>query len=215
MNSVLVIGLGRFGRHLAVKCIEEGCDVLAVEMDEERANAAVTMIPNIEIADMRDENVVSSMGVGNFDVCVIAVGDDFQTVLEMLVQLKDFGAKFVVARATREVHEKLLLRNGADQVVYAERDVAERLAVHLSYDHVYDYVKLNDEIGIYEISVPDRWVGRSILELSIRAKHNVSVLAIREGRSLQQALDPNHRFSASERLLVMGEEADVLRLVPN
>ena len=128
MKSVLVIGLGRFGRHMARKLIEEGNTVLAVEKDETRADAAVEIVHDIQIGDAANELFMRSLGVGNFDLCVVAVGDNFQSALEITVLLKDLGAQYVLARASRDVHRKLLLRNGADYVVYAERDVAERLA---------------------------------------------------------------------------------------
>ena len=129
MKSVLIIGLGRFGRHMAQKLIEEGNDVLAVEKSEERADNAVSIIDDIHIADATDEAFMKSLGVNDFDLCVVAIGDNFQNALEITVLLKDLGAKYILARASREVHRKLLLRNGADHVVYAEREMAERLAI--------------------------------------------------------------------------------------
>lgn len=133
MKNVLVIGLGRFGRHMARKLIEEGNEVLAVECNEERADACVEIVQNIQIGDATDERFMHSLGVDNFDLCVVGIGDNFQTVLEITVLLKDLGAPYVIARANRDVHKKLLLRNGADYVVYGERELAERLAVRNRY----------------------------------------------------------------------------------
>ena len=129
MISVLIIGLGRFGRHMAIKFQEQGNDVMAVEKDETRADEMAPVIQNIQIGDATNEDFLRSLGVGNYDVCVVGIGESFQTALEITVHLKDLGAKYVVARATRDIYKKLLLRNGADHVVYAEREVAERLAV--------------------------------------------------------------------------------------
>ena len=154
MKTILIIGLGRFGRHMAKKFIEEGNDVLAIEKDEERANNATDFIRNIQIGDAADERFIESLGINNFDICVVAIGDDFQRSLEITVLLKDMGAKFVIARASRDVHRKLLLRNGADHVVYAEREMAERLAVKYGAKNIFDYVELTPEVGIYEIAVP-------------------------------------------------------------
>ena len=121
MKSVLIIGLGRFGRHMAQKFLENGHEVMAVDFREERADAAVGMIQQILIGDATDERFMETLGIRNFDLAVIAIGENFQTVLEVTVLLKDLGCKFIIARATRDVHKKLLLRNGADYVSYADR----------------------------------------------------------------------------------------------
>ena len=212
MNSILVVGLGRFGRHLAVRCQEEGCEVMAVEISQERADLCVNDIPNIEIADMREPEVVKSMGIDNFDVCVVAAGSDFQTALEITVLLKDHGARQIVARATRDVHKKLLLRNGADHVVFSEKDMAERIAMQISSNKVFDYFKLDDEIGVYEIAMPEKWHGKNIIELSVRQKYNVSVLAVKRGDRLYPIVDPTYVLQMEDRLLIMGDDDQVRRL---
>ena len=140
MKSVLVIGLGRFGRHLSRKFIDEGNAVLAIEKDETRADNAVNIVNEIQIGDATNEDFIESLGVNNFDICVVAIGDNFQTALEITVLLKDYGAQFVIARANREVHRKLLLRNGADYVVYAEKEIAERIAIKYGSKNIFDYV---------------------------------------------------------------------------
>lgn len=146
IKSVLIIGLGRFGRHMAMKFVEQGNDVMAVELNEERADEMAPVIRNLQIGDATNEDFLRSLGVGNFDICVVGVGDSFQTALEITVLLKDLGAQYVVARATKDIYKKLLLRNGADHVVYAEREVAERLAVRYGTgSSVFDYVELTPE----------------------------------------------------------------------
>lgn len=185
MISVLIIGLGRFGRHMAIKFQEQGNDVMAVEKDETRADEMAPVIQNIQIGDATNEDFLRSLGVGNYDVCVVGIGESFQTALEITVHLKDLGAKYVVARATRDIYKKLLLRNGADHVVYAEREVAERLAVRYgTAQGIFDYVELTPEYGIYEIELPHGWAGHSILERQVRTRHNINILAIRHGRNL-------------------------------
>ena len=177
MKSILIIGLGRFGRHMAHKFIENGHEIMAIDKNEDRADDAVGEIQQILIGDATEERFLESIGVSNFDLAVIAIGENFQTVLEVTVLLKDLGCKYIVARATRDVHKKLLLRNGADYVVYAEREVAERLAIKFGADNIFDYVELTPEIGIYEITVPQKWKGKSMVDLSIRTKYHVSVMA--------------------------------------
>ncbi len=204
MKSILIIGLGRFGRHMAQKLIESGHEVMAVDISEERADAAVGIIPQILIGDATDERFMASLGVSNFDLAVIAISENFQQVLEITVLLEDLGCKYTVARATRDVHKKLLLRNGADYVVYAERDVAERLAMKLGADNIFDYVELTPEIGIYDIAIPRQWLGKSIKELSIRNKYQVSVMAIKKNEQIFPLPQPNHVFSEGESIMVMG-----------
>ena len=145
MKSILIIGLGRFGRHMAQTFLDKGHEVLAVDHSEDRADAAVGSIHQILIGDATDERFMESLGISNFDLAVIAIGENFQTVLEITVLLKDLGCKYIVARATRDVHKKLLLRNGADYVSYAEREVAERLAIKFGADNIFDYVELTPE----------------------------------------------------------------------
>ena len=209
MKSILIIGLGRFGRHMAQKFLENGHEVMAVDIKEERADAAVGMIQQILIGDATDERFMETLGIGNFDLAVIAIGENFQTVLEITVLLKDLGCKYIVARATRDVHKKLLLRNGADYVSYAEREVAERLAIKFGMDNIFDYVELTPEIGIYEIAVPKKWLGKSMVELSIRNKYHVSVMATKKQNRIYPLPHSNHVFESDERVMVMGTSKDV------
>ncbi len=212
MKSVLMIGLGRFGRHMAAKFIEEGNEVLAIESDEARADSAIEIVHNIQIGDATDERFIQSLGVENFDLCIVAIGDDFQKSLEITVLLKDLGAKYIIARATRDVHKKLLLRNGADYVVYAEREMAERLAVKFGADNVFDYIVLDSEYSIYEIALPPQWKGKSIIELSVRNKYNVNILGFKVGGRIYPLFSPEHIFEANETLIVMGNEKSIRML---
>lgn len=213
MKSVLIIGLGRFGRHMAQKLIDEGNEVLAVEKNEERADNAVSIIDDIHIADATDEAFIKSLGVNNFDLCVVAIGDNFQSALEITVLLKDLGAKYILARASREVHRKLLLRNGADHVVYAEREMAERLAIKYGAKNIFDYIELSDDTAICEISVPDGWVGKTILQKSVRNKYNVSILATKKDGVIYANPSPDHIFDKHETLMVLANHADIDRLI--
>lgn len=209
MKSILMIGLGRFGRHMAQKFIEEGNDVLAIEYSEERADKATDILRDIQIGDATDEKFMETLGVNNFDICVVAIGNNFQTALEITVILKDLGAKFIIARATREIYEKLLLRNGADHVVYAERDMAERLAIKYGAKNIFDYIELTPEVAIYEIAVPSSWYGKSILEQNIRARYNVSILAVKQNGTINPMPSPDYRFSGKETIMVMGNNNDI------
>lgn len=212
MKSILIIGLGRFGRHMAQKFIDNGHEVMGIDYNEDRADAAVGMIQQILIGDATDERFMESLGISNFDLVAIAIGENFQSVLEITVLLKDLGCKYIIARATRDVHRKLLLRNGADYVVYAEREIAERLAIKFGADNIFDYVELTPEIGIYEIAIPKKWIGRSILDLSIRTKYHVSVMATKRDGKIYPLPHPNHVFDTEESIMVMGTMDDVRAL---
>lgn len=213
MKSVLIIGLGRFGRHMAKKLIEQGDKVLAVDAIEERADNAVNIIDNIQIGNATDEGFIETLGVENFDLCVVAIGDNFQTALEITVLLKDYGAKYILARASREVHRKLLLRNGADHVVYAEKEMAERLAVRYGANNLFDYIELTDDVGIFEVGVPENWVGKTIVEKSVRNRYNVSILATKLNGTIQPLPSPDHTFLKDETMLILADRKSIKNLI--
>lgn len=211
MKSILIIGLGHFGKHIAAKFIENGHDIMAIDRNEDKADAAVDLIPHILIGDATDERFMKSVGVSDFDLAVIAISDNFQSTLEITVLLKDLGCKYIVARASKDSHKKLLLRNGADYVSYAEREVAERLAISLGNDNIFDFIELTDEIGIYEVSVPKDWLGKNVVELNIRNKYCVNVLATKEDGVINP-MPAAHQFKATETIMVMGRQKDVYKL---
>lgn len=212
MKNILVIGLGRFGRFMSKKLIEEGNDVLAVDADEYKATTALKYCRNVQIGDAANEEFIESLGVNNFDICVVAIGDNFQSALEITVLLKDYGAKFIIVRASRDVHKKLLLRNGADYVVYSERETAERLAVKFGAQNVFDYVELTDDYAIYEITTPTMWIGKSILQAAVRSKYNVNILATKNERGMLPMPSPEYVFTQRDTLLVMGHADDIIPL---
>lgn len=213
MKSVLLIGLGRFGRRMAKKLRELNHEVLAIDKDEERVNDALGFVTSAQIADATSETFIRSVGVSNFDMCVVAIGDDFQSSLETTALLKECGARFVLSRASREVHARFLLRNGADDVVYPERQMADWAAMRYSSDHIFDYVKLSPDYSIYEIAVPEAWVGRSVMELAVRQRYRVNVLGVKLQDALQPMPGPSHCFQAEERVLILGHDRDVQNLL--
>ena len=198
---------------MAQKFSEQGNDILAVDTDEDRVNAVLPFVTDAQIGDATNEMFVESLGVANFDLCVVAIGDNFQSSLETTSLLKDMGAKFVLSRASRDVHAKFLLRNGADEVVYTEKETAERLAVKYGNDSVFDYIEINEDYSIYEIGVPDSWVGKSILDKKVRTKYNISILATKRGKEINPLPHPDHVFSETESLMILGRNEDVKRLI--
>lgn len=213
MKSILIVGLGRFGRHMAQKFNEQGNDVMAIDIKENRVNTVLPYVTNAQIGDSTNEQFMESIGVNNFDLCVVAIGDNFQSSLETTALLKDLDANFVLSRASRDVHAKFLLRNGADEVIYTEKETAERLAVRFGSDNIFNYIELNDEYSIYEIPVPISWIGKSIIQKDIRSKYHVSILATKEGNEIYPLPHPDHIFTNTESLMILGRNEDVHHLI--
>ena len=213
MKSILIIGLGRFGRHMAKKFSEQNNDVMAIDINEERINNVLSVVTNALIGDATNEQFMETIGVRDFDLCVVAIGDNFQSSLETTALLKDLGAKFVLARASRDVHAKFLLRNGADDVIYTEKETAERLAVKYGSDNIFNYLELNDEYSIYEIAVPSSWLNKSILKVNVRSKYGISILATKQGNNIYPLPKPEHVFTDSESLMILGKNEDVSRFI--
>lgn len=213
MKSVLLIGLGRFGRHMAQKLQEMHHEVLAIDKHEDRVNDALDFVTSAQIGDSTNEHFIASLGVRNFDLCVVAIGDNFLSSLETTALLKDYGAPFVLARATRDNHAKFLLRNGADEVIYPERQMAEWAAVRYSSSHVFDYIKLTPEHAIYETGVPSAWVGKSVGQLGVREKYHVNILATKENGQLAPLPGAAHIFTNTETLLILGHNRDIQKFL--
>lgn len=204
MKSILLIGLGRFGRHIAIKLDELNHQVMAVDNNESRVEAVLPYVRNAQIGDATNEVFIRSLGVRNFDVCIVAIGDNFQSSLETTSLLKELGAKMVVSRAARDVHAKFLLRNGADEVVYPEKQLASWTAIRYSADHIFDYVELDEEHGIFEISIPDAWIGKTVGELDIRKKYNVNIMALRCNGVLDMNIASETLLGDDQTMLVLG-----------
>lgn len=212
-RSFLIVGLGRFGKHMAKSLTMQKNEVLAIDINEDRVNAALKYVTDAQIGDATDPQFVEELGVNNFDVCIVAIGDNFQSSLETTCLLKEKGAKYVFARANRDIHKKFLLRNGADEVIYAERETAERFAIRFGSEGIFDYFKLSDEYAIYEISVPEILIGKTLIEKNVRQKYHVNVLAIKTGDRFDAMVTPDHRFSPDEKLLVLGTKESVKKLL--
>lgn len=210
MKNILIIGLGRFGRHLAEKFIELGDEVMVIDRDEEAVQEIMNTVTYAQVGDCMKEEVLRSLGVNNFDVCFVCMGEDFQSSLEVTDLLKTLGAKYVVSKAGRDIHAKFLLKNGADEVVYPEKDMAWKIAVKFSSNHLVDYFEISKDVAIYEIYVPDSWYGKSIIDLHVRSKYNINILAIRDSDGeLTANPGADYVFSEKERMIVLGNQKDV------
>lgn len=209
MKSILLIGLGRFGRHIAMKLDELNHQVMAIDRNEERVDAILPYVTNAQIGDATKEGFMESLGVRNFDVCIVAIGDNFQSSLEATSLLSELGAKYVVSRAARDVHAKFLLKNGADEVIYPEKQMAEWAAIRYSADHILDYVELDDEHAIFEISVPENWVGRTVGQLDIRNKHNINIMAFKHQGVMNMNIKSDTPVPENNTMLVLGNIRDI------
>lgn len=213
MKSILLIGLGRFGATMAMKLHELKHEVMAIDISEERINAILPYVTSAQIGDCTNEQYMSSIGVRNFDLCVVAIGDNFQSSLETTALLKDLGAKFVLSRANRDIHAKFLLRNGADQVVYPEKEMAIRSAVRYSSDNIFDYIELTPDHSIYEVPVPTSWIGKSIVQINVRNKYHISILAVKMGQELNPLPGADYVFLGTETLVIMGANTDIKKFL--
>lgn len=211
MKSVLLIGLGRFGRHIAMKLDEMHHQVMAVDMNEGRVNAVLPYVTNAQIGDAASEDFLGSLGVANFDVCIVAIGDNFQSSLETTSLLKELGAKLVVSRAARDGHAKFLLRNGADEIVYPEKQLADWTAIRYTADHILDYIELDEDHAIFEITVPEKWISKSVGEVDVRKRHGINIMAVKHGGKMEMNVTPQTFFAEGDTILVLGNKKDIQR----
>ena len=211
MKNILLIGLGRFGRYTAMKLRELGHQVMAIDKDETKVDAAVSYVTNAMIGDSTNPDFLDTLGIENFDICVVGIGDDFQSSLETTVLLKERGAKYIVARASKDVQQKLLRNNGADVVLYLEKMVAESSALCYSSNHILDYIAVSEDHAVYEITPPEAWLGKSLTELNIRRRYQVNVIAVKQDGALSLDISPDAPIAEGQTLLVIAREEDMLR----
>lgn len=212
MKSILLVGLGRFGRHIAEKLNELGHQVMAVDKKEERVDAILPIVTNAQIGDSTNAEFLRSLGIRNFDLCIVAIGDDFQSSLETTSLLKELGAKMVVSRAAGDVQAKFLSRNGADDIVYPEKQLANWTAIRYSADHIFDYIELDEEHAIVEVSVPEEWVDKTIGELDVRKRYGLNIMALKRDERMNLAITPDTRVSKDYTLLVLGTMKQVQKV---
>ena len=213
MKSILIIGMGRFGRHLCRNLADLGNQVMIVDEKEENLEELLPYVISAKIGDCTNEAVLKSLGIANFDICFICIGTNFQSSLEITSLVKELGGRCVVSKANRDIHAKFLLRNGADEVIYPDRDIAEKLAVRYSPNHVFDYVELTEEYSIYEIPPLPSWVGKSIRELDIRNQYHISILGTKENGRAKLMPGAAYVIRDDEHLMVIGKKADVDHLL--
>jgi trk system potassium uptake protein TrkA len=213
MKTILVIGAGKFGTHLAINLCKMGNEVMLVDKNENLINEHSFEVTTAEIGDYTLKSNLEALGVDDYDYIFVCIGD-FQDSLIIVDYLKELGAKFVIGKASSEIHEKFLLKSGADKIVYPERDIAYDTAVAYSNKKIFDFIKLSDDTGIYEIEVPDKWCGKSLINLDVRKIHNVTVIASKDKNLNITAINSaDYIFSKDEHIFVMGTAKDIRKIV--
>ena len=213
MKSILMIGMGRFGRHLCKNLADLGNQIMIVDQEEENLQELLPYVVSAKIGDCTNPTVLKSLGVQNFDMVFVCIGTNFQSSLEITSQVKELGAKVVVSKASRDIHAKFLLRNGADEVIYPDRDIAEKAAVRYSSDQVFDYVELTEEYSIFEITPLSAWVGRTLKESAIRNRHGINVIGIKQGGAMKVMPSADYVVREDDHLMVIGRKSDIEKLL--
>lgn len=208
MKSVLIIGAGQFGNHIAQRMNALNCEIMTIDENEERINAILPYVTDAQIGDSTNAEFMKSLGVRNYDVCIVTIAEDFQNSLETTSLLKELGAKIVVSRASNDVQEKFLLRNGADEVIYPEKQTAIRIATKFASDTILDFIQMDDIYSIYEIKVPKEWHGKTIVQLDIRKKYNINIISLKRSEQINIPM-PDTLIREDDVVLVIGELKDI------
>ncbi|MPW27244.1 TrkA family potassium uptake protein [Alkalibaculum sp. M08DMB] len=210
---ILIIGIGRFGRYLASKFSELNNEVMIIDHREDKISDLISVVTSAHIGDCTNIEVLKSLGVANFDICFVCIGSNFQSSIEITSQLKDLGAPYVIAKVNREIHEKFLLRNGADEVIYPEKESAKKTALRLSANHVFDYIELTPEYCILEIPPLHSWIGKTIIDIDVRSNYKINILATKNNNEIFPLPEANYVFKSEEHLIVAGNRIDIIHFM--
>lgn len=205
MKSYIVIGLGRFGSEVACRLHELGCEVLAVDTNDESVQHISNEVTHAVVADARDKEVLRALGASKFDCAIIAIGGSLADSVLATMNVKELGIAKVVCKAHDETHRQVLLKLGADQVVIPEQEHAARLARSLSSRNVLDYIELSADYGIVEVPAPKSWVGKSLKELNVRAQMGLNILAVRQGKKINVSPAAEYPVSENDIMVVLGD----------
>ncbi len=209
MKSILVIGVNCFGSMLIRQFHEQGQEIMAIDRNEERINNVLPLVTDAKIGDSTNEAFLRSLGINNYDVCIVTIGGDFQSSLETTSLLKELGGRLVVSRADRDVQAKFLLRNGADEVINPEKQIAEWTAIRYGSNHILDYIKLDDDYAIFEVPVSQEWTKKSVGQIDIRKKYGINIMAIKENGKMNLSVTPETVLDSNMTMLVLGEKKSI------
>lgn len=209
MRTFLLLGLGSFGNHIARELYDMHHQILGVDLEEEKVQRALPYLTDAQIGDTTDRAFLKSLGIQNFDVCIVTIGENFESSIITVVLLKELGARRIIARASHGIQERLLLHNGADEVIYPARQLAAWTAIRCSSDKILDYTELDDDYSIYELTVPEQWDGKSLLALELRSKYGINILGIRREGKLSMNITPDTVFHSGTSVLLLGPQESV------
>lgn len=211
-QSYAVFGLGRYGRAVAKELAESGAEVLAVDLDEDIVNAASVEIPYCKCADITEAEVIKRLGIANIDVVIIAMATNLEASVLAAMLCKEIGVKTVIAKCSSEMHRKILSKVGADRVVFPENESGIRLAKNLLSSGFVDIMDLSNDVSMVELSVKPEWEGKTLIELNLRKKYSINVMAIIEDKSVRIDIDPEKPLLHSMRLIVIADRTKLTRL---
>lgn len=211
-KSVLIIGLGRLGSHLAQKMQDLGHDVMILDNREEKITRLASQFADAQIAEYTHEDVLAALDIPSFDICFVTAGNDLEAVMLTTIMLKKLGAKYIASRARDEIQCELLRKIGADEIIYADGETADKLAIRHAGKNIFDYIALGDGYAIFEVPIIESWEGKSIMELDVRKKFKINIIAIKRGQALDPSPMPDFVFEEGDHIFVMGKSQDVFKL---
>ena len=213
MKQYIVIGCGRFGSSLATTMSLLGHQVMAIDKSEELIQNLSDKVTNVAAVDVTDEYALRSLGLGNFDVAIIAIGSDIRASIMATLIAKEMGVEQVVCKAKDELQAKVLYKIGADRVVFPERDMGIRVAHNLVSDNILDHIELDPEYSIMEIVTPNKWVGKTLIELDLRAKYEITILAVKSGDKINVIPSPQEQLQEKSILVVIGKNSNISTII--
>ncbi len=212
MKQFVVIGCGRFGTSVAKTLYTLGNEVMIIDTNEEVINKISDYVTYAVQGDASDEKTLKSLGVRNFDVAVIAMGADIQSSILISIMLKEMGVKKIVAKAQNDLHARVLSKIGVDKIVFPERDMGVKIAQSLISSNIMDYIELSPEYSVVEINVLDEWVGKTLIELDMRSKYGINIMAIKKDSFIDVSPDASHKMEKNSMLIVIGHNKDIKKL---
>ena len=210
-KEFVVIGLGRFGGSIVKELVDQGADVMAIDKVPERVDEFASIATQAVVADTTDEAVLKSLGIRNFEHVIVAIGDDIQSSILTTLMLKEIGVRKITVKAQNDYHEKVLRKIGADQVVHPERDMGIRIANNIISNNVLDYLELSDEHSIMEIIVNDKIAGYTIIDLDIRARYGINIVAVKRGNEIIVSPQADEKLQLNDILIIIGADVDIIR----
>ena len=211
-KTYAVFGLGRYGLSVAQELVNNGAEVIAIDLNENIVNTVITELPFCKCADTTDLEVLKRLGISNVDVVIVAMAGNIESSVMTVMQCKELGVPTVIAKCSNETHFKILTKVGADKVVFPEKDSGIRMAKNLLSSGLVDVIELSNEVSMIELDMKKEWVGKNLLELNFRKKYSLNVIAIKENEEININIDPNVRLNNNMKLIVVGNKNKIFKM---